>query len=167
MRTPKTGDLISITLADWKTPLSGVFIAASREWVLIHYNPVDYVIDGYLLIRRKYIEEIIGGDSFKQKVIALKKLQFTAKEKFPLSGLNEILTYLTKKFSIFTLYAEHQDACYLGALKSLTHQKLVISYVCTKGTLDGDMSFKPSEIRTIAFDNDYINSLKLVLRKLN
>lgn len=31
--------------------IKGILIDYSDDWTFLHYNPVDYVLDGYVLIR--------------------------------------------------------------------------------------------------------------------
>jgi hypothetical protein len=72
---------------------------------------------------------------------------------------------LTKKFGLFTLYTKEDGICWLGKLKSIDNKSLVIDDITTKGKWDGQMTFKTKDIRVIEFDTDYINSLKLILKK--
>ncbi len=69
---------------------------------------------------------------------------------------------LTKNLGIFQIETKSEDACYLGRLKSIDRQKVIIDDLDTKGNWDGEMTFVTSEIRIIEFDTDYVNSLKLV-----
>ncbi|MCA0432446.1 MAG: hypothetical protein LCH46_04195 [Proteobacteria bacterium] len=158
------GKLISIKFTDRKTPIYGIVIDCSDDWTLMKYNPVDYIVDGYVIIRHKSIEGfcISSEEKFRHKVIKLKGIEVTKKDSIPLNDLNTILKYLTEKFGVFQFQTKSETACYLGRLKSLDSKHLVIDCLDTNGKWDGQMKFRPNDIRVIEFDTDYINSLKLV-----
>ena|SRR5688572_18433455 len=160
------GQLIRLKFRDQK-PIDGIVIDYDDDWMLLKSNPTDYIIDGYAIVKNQNIRDIVRGDEekWREKVIKLKKTK-TLKSKIPLDSLESILKALTKKFEIFTLYIKEDDVCWLGKLKSIDEKSLVIDDLTTKGKWDGQMTFKTKDIRVIEFDTDYINSLKLVSKKL-
>jgi hypothetical protein len=156
--------LISIKYTDRPTPVYGFVIDYNDDWTLMKYNPVDYVIDGYIIVRHKNIEGIRrdATEKFREKVIMLKRQHLSRISGFPLTSLETILTHLTKKYGVFQFDLKTETACYLGKIKSLTKSKLTIDYLNPKGLWTKQMHFRPNDIRTIEFDTDYINSLKLI-----
>ena len=162
MRKPKIGDFLTLNFTDRKKPISGLLVDYNDDWTLIKYCPVDYIIDGYVIVRHKNIANATRdkAEQFKEKIIELKGLAITDKDMFPIDSLDSILANLTKKFGLFSLYTKSESACYLGKLKSLTEKQLIISYLNPQGKWDGEEQFKPNDIRVIEFDNDYINSIK-------
>lgn len=161
------GQLVSIKYNDRPTPIFGFVIDYNAEWTLLKYNPFDYIIDGYIILRHKNIEGYRreAKEKFKEKVIILKKQHLPDIPDLPLTDLETILSSLTKKYGIFQFDLKTEKACYLGKLKSLTTSKLTIDYLNPKGLWTKQMQFRPNDIRTIEFDTDYINSLKLVSKK--
>src|SRR6185436_4537039 len=150
MNKKLTGQLISIKFTDRKEPIYGFVIDYNEDWTLMKYNPVDYIIDGYIILRHKNIE------GYRQKQ------GLNGSEKIPIDNLQTILSFLTKKFGVFQFYTKSETACYLGRLKSLDSKLLVIDFLDTDGKWNGQMKFRPNDIRTIEFKTDYINSLKLI-----
>ena len=126
-------------------------------------NPCDYCIDGYVILRHKNIDRFKRDDMvrFKEKVIMLKGDHLPVVKKFPLSDLQTILSYITKNYGVFAFYLKSENSCYLGKLHSFTTNKLTIEYLNPKALWTKKMEFRPGDIRTIEFDTDYINSLKL------
>ncbi len=161
------GQLISIKFTDRKTAIYGFVVDYNDNWTLLKHNPVDYILDGYLIFRHKNIQGLRRdvAEKWREKVIKLKGLKLTDKDKIPLTDLATILKYLTDKFGVFEVYSKSDTECYLGRLKSIDSNELVIDNLDTKGKWDGQLKFKIGEIRVIQFDNDYINSLKLVAKK--
>ena len=161
------GQLVSIKYSDRPTPIFGFVIDYNDDWTLLKYNPVDYIVDGYRILRHKNIEGFRrnANEKFREKVIKLKKQHLPDFSEFPLRDLETILSSLTKKYGIFQFELKTEKACYLGKLKSLTKSKLTIDYLNPKGLWTKQMQFRPNDIRTIEFDTDYINSLKLISKK--
>jgi hypothetical protein len=162
-----TGELISIKFTDRKNPVYGFVIDYNEDWTLMKYNPVDYVMDGYIILRHKNIKGFQKNEEekFKEKVIKLKKQSLKRNENIPITDLQTILSYLTKKFGVFQLSTKSESACYLGRLKSFDQKQFVIDCLDTKGKWKGQMKFRSNDIRTIEFQTDYINSLKLLAGK--
>ena len=52
------GQLISIEFDDLKEIFSGFLIDYSEEWILLRKNPVDFVLDGYILLKHKKVKTI-------------------------------------------------------------------------------------------------------------
>jgi len=158
------GQLISVKFKDRKAPIYGYVVDYNNDWTLMKYNPVDYIIDGYIIFRHKNIEGFRRDtdEKWREKVINLKGLQPTDKDIIPLKDLQTILKYLTDKFGVFQVYTKSETACYLGRLKSIDNKELVMDDLNPKGKWEGQMKFRTDDIRVIEFETDYINSLKLV-----
>jgi hypothetical protein len=157
--------LISIKFTDRENAIDGYVVDYNEDWILMKNNPVDYLIDGYIVVRNTNIESFNRDtdEKWKEKVIKLKGLEPTENDIIPISDLETILKYLTENFGIFQIQTKSESECFLGRLKSIDSKKVIIDDLNTKGNWDGEMTFVTSEIRTIEFDTDYVNSLKLVL----
>jgi hypothetical protein len=158
------GQLVSVKFTDRKTPIYGYVVDYSDDWTLMKYNPVDYIIDGYIIFRHKNIEGFRRDtdEKWKEKVINLKGLKPTDKDIIPLTNLDTILKYLADNFGVFQVYTKSETTCYLGRLKTIDNKELVMDNLNPRGKWDGQIKFKTSDIRVIEFDTDYTNSLKLV-----
>ncbi|AUC76174.1 hypothetical protein [Olleya sp. Bg11-27] len=165
MNSPKyLKKLISLKFSDRNEIITGLVVDYNEDWTLMKYNTVDYIIDGYIIIRHKNIEGFKreSPEKFTEKVLKLKGIETKEYEKIPLTDLSTILNYLTERFGVFQIYTKSEKSSYLGRLISLTSKKLVIENFTPKGKWDGQITFRPGDLRTIEFDNDYINSLKLI-----
>lgn len=157
--------LISIEFEDRKEIFSGFLIDYTNDWILIKNNPVDFIIDGYVILKNKNIKSITrdGDNAFTESVIRLKGLKTNSDEIIPLRDLSSILTFITNKYGIFQIAKKSEKAVYLGKLIKLDDEELVIDFLETRGKFGGELSFNPNKIRVIEFDTDYINSLKLLV----
>lgn len=157
--------LISIKFEDKKLISRGFLIGYSSEWILLKSNPVDYVIDGYVILRNKNIKTISRDEAeiFTEKVIKLKGFEIEDRDIIPLFNLTSILNFLNDKYEVFQIATKREKAVYLGKLIEISEEELKIDFLETRGDFGGEMSFNPNKIRVIEFDTDYINSLKLVV----
>lgn len=69
--------LISIEFKDKKLISTGFLIDFTENWILLKSNPVDYIIDGYIILKNKKIKSVSRDESdlFTEKVIKLKGLK--------------------------------------------------------------------------------------------
>lgn len=159
--------LISIEFEDKKEIFNGFLIDWTEDWILLKNNPVDFIIDGYTILKNKNVKAIIQDKDheFTERVIKLKGLKTSAEEIIPLKDLSSIVHFLATKYGIFQLATKSDKAVYLGRLIELNEEELLIDFLGTEGEFEGEMSFKPNKIRVIEFDTDYINSLKLIVNE--
>lgn len=159
--------LIAIEFEDRKEIFTGFLIDYTDDWILIKNNPVDFIIDGYVIIKNKNIRSITrdSDNAFTESVIRLKGLKTNSDEIIPLRDLSSILTFITNKYEIFQIAKKSEKAVYLGKLIKLDDEELVIDFLETRGKFGGELSFNPNKIRVIEFDTDYINSLKLLVNE--
>lgn len=158
--------LISIEFSDKKEVFTGFLIDYSDDWILLRNNPVDFIIDGFVIIKNKNIENISRDEDheFTEKVIKLKGLKTNAKDIIPIKDLASIIRFLDKKYGVFQIAKKSAKSAYLGKLIELNDEELTIDFLDTQGQFGGELSFNPEKIRVIEFDTDYINSLKLVVQ---
>ncbi|MDX6191072.1 hypothetical protein SGQ83_17080 [Flavobacterium sp. Fl-318] len=157
--------LIAIEFTDKKEIFTGFLIDYSDDWILLRNNPVDYILDGFVILRNKNIEAVHRDQdlAFTEKVIRMKGLKTNAEDIIPIRDLAAIINFLTNKYEIFQISKKSAKSAYLGKLIELTEEELTIDFLDTRGKFGGELSFNPQKIRVIEFDTDYINSLKLVV----
>jgi hypothetical protein len=157
--------LIEIEFVDKKEIFTGFLIDYSDDWILLRNNPVDFILDGFVILRNKNIL-VVNRDqdlAFTEKIIRLKGLKTNSDDIIPIKDLATIINFLSEKYEIFQISKKSAKSAYLGKLIELTDEELTIDFLDTKGQFGGELSFNPEKIRVIEFDTDYINSLKLVV----
>jgi len=157
--------LIEIEFLDKKEIFTGFLIDYSDDWILLRNNPVDFVLDGFVILRNKNIQSV-NRDSdlaFTEKVIRLKGLKTNSEDIIPIKDLATIMNFISEKYGIFQIAKKSSKSAYLGKLIELNAEELTINFLDTRGQFGGELGFNPEKIRVIEFDTDYINSLKLVI----
>jgi len=159
--------LITIEFEDKKDIFTGFLIDWTEDWILLKNNPVDFIIDGFTILKNKNVKSIIQDKDheFTERVIKLKGLKTSAEEIIPLTSLESIIQFLANKYEIFQIAKKSDKAVYLGKLMECDDKELVMDFLGPEGEFEGVMSFKNSKIRVIEFDTDYINSLKLIVEE--
>ncbi|MFT5253455.1 MAG: hypothetical protein ACI87N_002493 [Flavobacteriales bacterium] len=158
--------LISIEFEDKKEIFTGFLIDYSDDWILLRNNPVDFIVDGYVLLKNKNVKSIDRDEEhdFTEKVIRLKGLKTNADDIIPIKDLASIISYLDKKYGVFQISKKSSKSAYLGKLIELNKDELTIDFLDIRGEFGGELRFNPEKIRVIEFDTDYINSLRLLIK---
>ena len=97
--------LISIEFEDKKEIFTGFLIDWTEDWILLKNNPVDFIIDGYTILRNTRVQSIIQDEDheFTERVIKLKGLKTSAEEIIPLKDLPTIIQFLADKYEVFQI----------------------------------------------------------------
>ncbi|WP_281232215.1 hypothetical protein [Flavobacterium gelatinilyticum] len=157
--------LIEIAFLDKKEIFTGFLIDYSDDWILLRNNPVDFVLDGFVILKNKNIESVNRDPdlAFTEKVIRMKGLKINSDDIIPIKDLASIMNFIAQNYGVFQIAKKSSKSAYLGKLIELNDEELTIDFLDTRGQFGGDLAFNPEKIRVIEFDTDYINSLKLVI----
>ncbi|THD30184.1 MAG: hypothetical protein DI588_16890 [Flavobacterium johnsoniae] len=71
-------ELIDIKISRRPKLITGVKIKEGNQWVLVNHNLVDYVLDGYSFINKKYIKKVV---EVSKEVIDYKIIKMRYNEK--------------------------------------------------------------------------------------
>ena len=157
------GKLISIDFkySNENEIISGFLLSTNDKWTLIQHNPVDYQMDGFLLLKTKHIKrhKREKEEKFTEKVIKAKKVKLGIKKAFKSKDLESILKLISKEFGCFILTNKNNEFCYLGSVNKIKGNKLILNYLDTKGKWSEIREYSLNKIRSIEFDTDYTNSL--------
>jgi hypothetical protein len=157
------GKLVSFKYRDRKEIITGFLLDYNNTWTLIKYNPVDYIIDGFMLLKTDKILKYKRDDyeEFHEKVLFAKNLKPEKEDIIPITNIFETLKLITEKFGAFKIELKDDKACYIGKFEQNTKENIVIREIDTKANWVETEKYKLRSIRTIEFNIDYINSLLL------
>lgn len=156
-----TKSFVKIHILGWQSTISGVIIQENIDWIILQFNPVDYVLDGFVVINKSHIEKIVIGDEEKFKLDVIKCCD---KFEFPNLSLDsyDIKTVIGKICSIYRLigiYKELDDEIHVGLFSKNLNDGICLFPVNPRGELDSKETIQFESIRVIEFNNDYLNSL--------
>jgi hypothetical protein len=162
----KKGNIYIIKTLNTSDEISGILLDVGKEWILLKNIWGDFMINGYVLLRRKYIT-----DCCAEKKGALTKYVLLAKDVLFVSELDLILdtikspfNYLfeqQKTFEIEITSKDMADLIYLGRIVEMKEEEVCLEMLSPNGKWENKDAFSYEEIMTIKFDTDYVNSLLL------
>jgi hypothetical protein len=158
-----------LQIAGWKEELTGIWLAENADWVLLRYIPVDYAVDGYVLVAKQHIVSREAQQDQKQLelVLQLKGITSDLPRDFAfVDSVIEALRWVTQRYEVVQ-FQEEEDATYLGWVRAVEPGRFRMDSLTPSGTINHsyDEWFEEEDIRVISFDNDYINSLKLLWKE--
>ena len=157
---------------NWKESETGLLIDEDDSWILVRHIPVDYVIDGYKIYNKNFIQkrEHSTNEICIEKVLILKNIEISLPENFFFSNTINLLKWVESKYGIFEFQDDDESELFYGKLRSVNKGNLIIDMILEDGSVDVDKNnvFNIDEIRAIAFESDYHLSLRLLWQdKLN
>lgn len=154
-----------LKVADWEDEATGLLVAENEEWLLVKHV-VDYVIDGYKLYRKAFIEERTrtGKEAFVERVLLLKKVQEDKPAGFEFNGVAATLKWCEQKYGLFEFQDFDQTQLFYGRINHITEGILIIDMIKANGEEEKayDYDFELDEIRVITFETDYFESMRLL-----
>ncbi|MEJ5105074.1 hypothetical protein [Chryseobacterium sp. MYb328] len=156
--------LIIIEFED-KNSEQGILINYSKDWILLKSNPVDFILDGYSVIKNCNIKNITTDNKteFVEKGMKLKGISIDKKvKKLPLQNFDSIIESINKNFGIFSLAKKKDDVIFPGKLKKLTEKKINLTWIDLNANWTVSREFIKDKVRIINFDTDYLTSLQLL-----
>jgi len=156
----------SFEVDGWEELQTGVTLSENHDWLLVKHIPVDYVLDGYKLYNKKFIKKRINSTEERiiEKVLTLKGTIINGADDFIFADTIELLKWSQNKFGLFEFQDDEEAAVFFGRIKSVIDNILIIDFIDKKGEVDDeyDCEFKIDEIRTISFESDYFNSIRVL-----
>lgn len=142
--------------------IKGILIDYSDDWTFLHYNPVDYVLDGYVLIRNSQIDSYRKINSRIENEIFKIKMGLETNENFIAINLNDNFFdffYINKL--VFSIETSDRNFI-IGKIITMDEKGIEIRLLDSKGKWLKERKIQYKKINKIEFNNDYINSLLLV-----
>lgn len=152
----------SVKIRDHKQRINGILVNEGEEWVLLNYLLMDYLLDGYIFVNKKYIELIERTESevFTEKVLlSNNKIHVSKNFKIPLVT-EELLEWIYDTQLVIEIENKDESMSWIGKIWDMTEKSIFITDLTPKGIwTSSHYTFRKNSIRLIYFDTDYINSL--------
>lgn len=147
----------------------GIVIQEGEEWVLVKYLYSDYIVDGFMLLNKKYIEftERNEDEIFFEKVLKANNKLDVPNLDVPLTT-NTLLKWLEDNQTTFQIDPKDESVCYIGRIIDILDKSIRFKAISAKGEwLGGYNLFRINSLMMISFDTDYINSIITYANSLN
>ena len=159
----KKKELYLFVIKSWNDPIYGIIENISEEWVLVKRIISDYLFDGYTLIRRKYIKDVIRNSDviFKEDVLIAKGYIDGEKvQSISIDNAFSPLEWFKESQTTFMLSPKDESICFLGQIEKILSNSFYLKALNSKGQWDKKpYIYRLNNIRTIDYETDYINSL--------
>ena len=101
-------------MIDWEEPEVGLLIDENEEWLLVKHIPVDYVIDGYKVFKKEFIESRDRGENEQkiEKVLHLKKVDINKPDGFEFSDAAGLLQWVESTYGLFEIQDDESELTY-------------------------------------------------------
>ncbi len=153
-------------LAGWKADEVGLWLAENDEWLLLRHIPVDYVVDGYVLLSKEHIASRRPHKHRKQveRVLKLKGVKAEVPANFSFTGTVEMLRWVEEQYGLVE-FTDQEESTFFGWIVKSDVVHVWPTLLRPNGTTqsaDDTDPFVISEIQLIRFDTDYFNCMRLL-----
>ncbi len=163
MKNKLIGNFLTFEFKSDKSNISGIVLSYNDDWTLIK-RCNDYLIDGYVIIRNNIYSHYLQGEYEHRamKILTLKNYNYLDEPIIPISDLDSILEYISKKHILFSLDVKDDDAFDVLKFRNKIRGKYNLDELMPNGNFRDILYFSKTVFRVIGFDTDYLNSLKLI-----
>ncbi len=167
-------EIIDIKISRRSEILSGIALSEGQIWSFIKNNPVDYMLDGFSYVNKKYIKKIYNPyqkSDFEYEIFRLKFSTDDIQKHNDVHEKNKLNSYLELMFSfleqqkIIEVELESDNYCLIGKITKVNEKSFVLNMMGTEGENLGEENIKFQSVRMINIETDYLNSLKLYFDK--
>jgi|GEM_PF-1515516 len=159
-----TGKFLTFQFQRRKENISGIVLGYNEEYTFIR-RCNGYQLDGYTIFKNEKVE-FVQGD-FEKRAARILKLKNYLPEKesgIPIDTLENILMHVGQQYQLIQLDNQKGNAsdvvAYIGKVGRLYH----FDELTTNAKWRYKLQLPERECRFINFDNDYLNSLKLITK---
>lgn len=153
-------------IKDWEDSVQGLLIAENDNWILVKHIPVDYMVDGYSLLKKEFTEKRLRRDKEKriEKVLTLKNVKSEPPAGFKFMDTIGLLDWVESVYEIFEFQDRDETELFYGRKNRITDDTLIIDMIRNDGSVetDYDFEFDINAIRVISFESDYHLSVRLL-----
>lgn len=157
----------SYKIKGWEEKEVGVLIAENEDWILVNHIPSDYALDGFKLYRKKFVKKRTHGGSEKQieRVLNLRNIKQPELKGFVFMDVLETLKWSEEKYGLFEFQDKVESDLFYGKIKATQDDAFIIDMINSKGEIDVDYDFEFSlkKIRSITFETDYFDAIRLLM----
>jgi hypothetical protein len=155
----------SFLIEGWDDEITGVFVAEGKEWILVWENQNDFLLDGLRFVHKTKIEEIIREEDeiFKDKVFSKKYPSSIKTNRYNLDNSYLLFKQINEEEDLLHYDLDNDEEIFLGMIGTLEKDALKLKTLTSQAQWSEFIMCPFSEISTIAIQNDYLRSLKLML----
>lgn len=160
-----------ITLKKWQEGDYALILGEDEDWILTGHFVNEYLLDGFKLHKKAFIEGRRQGEDTKliERVLNLKQRAMNPPDEFQFRNTIDQLRWCEKQFGLFEFQCSDERELYFGILNAFDKENFTIDFIDTNGELkrNPDYAFQIEEVRIITFLTDYHQSMCLLYHDQN
>jgi hypothetical protein len=160
-------ELIDLKISRRPELVSGIKLRDEGQWILIKNNPVDFVLDGYSFVNKKYLKKVLRVSEqdfdFKVLYVKYKDERFLSFES-SLESYKNLMEYFLNIHKLLEIELESSDYCIIGRVVRTNEKSFVLNKLSVEGEFLGEENLKFDSVRIINCDTDYLSSLEKYLQ---
>lgn len=160
------GKLLTIDFTYGRNSISGFLLLKMENWSLFQFVPVDFQLDGFVVVNNTHIKQWNRGEPelFKESVIISKNNEAKYSSEMNISDSKQLFEYLQEK-ALLQVELYRNDLCYVGKITRLRRSSFSFNLLTVRALWLEKENFTHKEIWMIYFDNDYLKSLNAYMGK--
>lgn len=149
-----------VQLAGWEADVVGLWLAENEDWLLLRQIPVDYVVDGYVLLAKEHIVSREPDKRYRkqtEQILKLKEIKAELPPSFQFLETVEMLRWVERQYGLVE-FATKEESAFFGWIYKADVVHLWVDSLTPKAKVDvRDRESSPyviSAIQIISFDTD-------------
>jgi hypothetical protein len=159
----EAGKLYSIQLHHGNKNFMGIIQGIGKEWIILYQLFTDYMMDGYVLLNKKYIADIRRDDKilFTEEVLKAKGVSFEKSTlNIPLDNTDALFQWLKDNQIVFMFSLRDNHVSYVGEVYNILPKSFYLRVLEVDGHWwERKLLYRKETVRSIDFKSDYIESL--------
>lgn len=165
-------EITEFKIKRYKEHIRGILLGNGTSWSFISLNVVDYVLDGFQFTNKEHIANIgcIKEDTKLHKILSIKDDSKDILPQIDSNILNEddlLYSYLKENNVLVAVGLHREDVIYVGKIEKINLKSFVLDSYDTELRKSGFMNIEFNKVRLIQMHTDYLDSLSLLLDKMN
>lgn len=158
-------DLVKIKVSRYLNFIYGVCLYETKELFYILNNPVDYVLDGIMVINKKYIKSIFidKENKLKEKIISEKINNITMDNDIFVNNMEMFIEIFCKSGELVEIGLESQSYSLIGKILNVKSEDITLNLLSVNADFLREEKINLNKIRIISVKTDYLESLRLVI----
>lgn len=158
----------SFKIKGWKEQVTVIILLENDDWILAKSVIEDYIIDGFVIYKKRYIRKRKSGEYEKQliDVFNLRNISLDIPEGFQFGSTSFLLSWVEKKYGISMFQDGDNSSISVAKIIEMRKKKFHIDLIKSDGTLKENYNFEFSlkKVRVIVFSSNYYNSMVLLYK---
>ena len=151
-------NIVDVKISRYPNLIRGVVVEEGEQWVVLKENVVDYVLDGFLFINKRFVKRMdeIPHDSLEYKIISMKNPQMSFA---CLDNYVSVMEYLKSRKLLIGIGLEKQSFVLVGYIGDIFEKRIVFHPIGADLKDLPQITIDYRTIRYVSIKSDYLLSI--------